>query len=167
MVIFLAQIVAGIVSAAIVNVLFPTALGVTTTLGAGTTQTQGVFIEAFLTFQLVFAVLMLAAEKHKATFLAPIGIGLALFISELAGVYYTGGSLNPTRSFGPAAATNSFPKEHWIYWVGPTLGALAASAFYMFVKRLKYEDANPGQDRDPEETVVTVRNAVSSDGECW
>jgi hypothetical protein len=28
---------------------------------------------------------MLAAEKHKATFLAPIGIGLALFIAELAG----------------------------------------------------------------------------------
>ena len=29
---------------------------------------------------------MLAAEKHKATFLAPIGIGLALFIAELSGV---------------------------------------------------------------------------------
>lgn len=30
---------------------------------------------------------MLAAEKHKGTFLAPIGIGLALFIAELAGRY--------------------------------------------------------------------------------
>jgi hypothetical protein len=30
---------------------------------------------------------MLAAEKHKATFLAPIGIGLALFIAELAGSF--------------------------------------------------------------------------------
>jgi aquaporin related protein len=29
---------------------------------------------------------MLAAEKHKATFVAPIGIGLALFIAELAGM---------------------------------------------------------------------------------
>jgi hypothetical protein len=28
---------------------------------------------------------MLAAEKHKGTFLAPIGIGLALFIAELSG----------------------------------------------------------------------------------
>jgi aquaporin related protein len=28
---------------------------------------------------------MLAAEKHKGTFLAPVGIGLALFITELAG----------------------------------------------------------------------------------
>jgi aquaporin related protein len=28
---------------------------------------------------------MLAAEKHRGTFLAPIGIGLALFIAEMAG----------------------------------------------------------------------------------
>ena len=28
---------------------------------------------------------MLAAEKHRGTFLAPIGIGLALFIAALAG----------------------------------------------------------------------------------
>jgi aquaporin related protein len=45
----------------------------------------------FLTAELIFCILMLAAEKHKGTFLAPIGIGLALFIAELAGVFYTGG----------------------------------------------------------------------------
>ena len=28
---------------------------------------------------------MLAAEKHKGTFLAPLGIGLALFIAEMSG----------------------------------------------------------------------------------
>ena len=39
----------------------------------------------FLTFQLVFTIFMLAAEKHKSTFLAPIGIGLSLFIAELSG----------------------------------------------------------------------------------
>ncbi|KAI5858507.1 aquaporin [Tricharina praecox] len=160
-VIFLAQIVASIVSAVAVNGLFPTPLAVSTSLGVGTTLAQGVFIEAFLTFELVFCIFMLAAEKHKATFLAPIGIGLALFVAELAGVYYTGGSLNPARSFGPAVAARSFPKEHWIYWVGPALGALAAVGFYKFVKKLGYEEANPGQDRDPEETVVTVRNATS------
>jgi glycerol uptake facilitator-like aquaporin len=39
----------------------------------------------FLTAVLVFAVLMLAAEKHYGTFLAPVGIGLTLFIAELSG----------------------------------------------------------------------------------
>ena len=35
---------------------------------------------------------MLAAEKSKDTFLAPIGIGMALFVTQIAGVYYTGGT---------------------------------------------------------------------------
>jgi len=159
-VIFVAQMVAGMVSAVVVDKLFPSPLGVTTTLRASTSSAQGVFIEAFLTFELVFTIFMLAVEKHKATFLAPIGIGLALFIAELAGVYYTGGSLNPARSFGPAVAGRNFPQEHWIYWVGPTLGTLVAVGFYVFVKKLDYEGVNPGQDRDPDETVVTIHNAA-------
>ncbi|KAL1624273.1 Aquaporin-1 [Neofusicoccum ribis] len=42
----------------------------------------------FLTAMLVFTVFMLAAEKHKSTFLAPIGIGLALFVAELSVIMY-------------------------------------------------------------------------------
>ena len=56
---------------------------------------------------------MLAAEKSKDTFLAPIGIGMALFVTQIAGVYYTGGSLNPARSFGPCVAAASFQDYHW------------------------------------------------------
>ena len=44
-----------------------------------------------MTAELVLTIIMLAAEKHKATYLAPVGIGLAFFIAELAGVYFTGG----------------------------------------------------------------------------
>lgn len=95
---------------------------------------------------LVFTVLMLAAEKSKDTFIAPIGIGLALFICEIAGVYYTGGSLNPARSFGPCVASRTFEGYHWIYWIGPGLGALVAAGYYTFVKWFNYEEANPGQD---------------------
>lgn len=40
----------------------------------------------FLTAELILTVLFLAAEKSKATFLAPVAIGLALFVSELAGI---------------------------------------------------------------------------------
>lgn len=53
----------------------------------------------FLTAELIFTILMLAAEKHKGTFLAPIGIGLALFVAELAGVYYTGGGQSQRSTF--------------------------------------------------------------------
>jgi glycerol uptake facilitator-like aquaporin len=81
---------------------------VRTQLGAGTSVAQGLFIEMFLTSLLMLAILLLAAEKHKATFIAPIGIGLALFVAELLGVYYTGGSLNPARSFGPSVVLRTF-----------------------------------------------------------
>lgn len=91
---------------------------------------------------------MLAVEKSKATFLAPMVIGLALFTAELAGVLFTGGSLNPARSFGPNVILGQFDKEHWIYWVGPTLGSIVAVLFYRFIKMLEYETANPGQDSD-------------------
>ena len=94
---------------------------------------------------------MLAAEKHKATFIAPVGIGLSLFIAELFGVYYTGGSLNPARTFGPCVVLHSFYSYHWIYWVGPILGSLLASGFYMFIKALEYETVNPEQDAAGEE----------------
>jgi aquaporin related protein len=92
----------------------------------------------FLTAQLVFTIFMLATEKHEGTFIAPVGIGLSLFVAELMGVFYTGGSLNPARSFGPAVVSHTFSSYHWIYWVGPILGAFLASAFYMFIKACKY-----------------------------
>ena len=120
----------------------------------------------FLTALLVFVILMLAAEKHKATYIAPVGIGLALFVCELAGmhdilsampnlmqcqgVFFTGGSLNPTRSFGPDVVGASFPGYHYIYWIGPLLGAGLASAYYSFVKLWDYEEVNPGQDATSE-----------------
>lgn len=74
-----------------------------------------------LTAELVFTIYMLANEKHKATFMAPVGIGLALFVAELIGVYYTGGSLNPARSFGPCVISGVWDEEHWIYCELPLL----------------------------------------------
>jgi len=148
--VFIAQMISSICAAAVVNGLFPGPLNVSTNLGGGTTITQGVFIEMFLTAELVFVIFMLAAEKHKATFLAPIGIGLSLFVSELTGVYFTGGSLNPARSFGPACITQ-FPGYHWIYWVGPGLGALLAYGFYELMKFGEFQTVNPGQDFDDHE----------------
>lgn len=40
----------------------------------------------FLTAELVLTILFLAAEKTKATFIAPVGIGLAMFVAELTGL---------------------------------------------------------------------------------
>ena len=124
----------------------------------GTSVVQGLFVEMMLTAQLIFAIFMLATEKHKGTFIAPVGIGLSLFIAELVGVFYTGGSLNPARSLGPCVVTRTFDEEHWIYWVGPAGGAIGAVLFYKFIKMLEYEVANPGQDA---EDVREARQAAA------
>ncbi|KAF2494065.1 aquaporin-like protein [Lophium mytilinum] len=143
-----AQLAGSIFASYLVSVMFPTPLNVRTTLSTDTSIARGIFIEAVLTAELVFTIFMLAKEKHRATFIAPVGIGLALFVAELVGVFYTGGSLNPARSFGPCVVTGIFDKEHWIYWVGPGIGAVIAVAFYKVIKVLEYEMANPGQDDD-------------------
>ncbi|KAK4540610.1 hypothetical protein LTR36_009040 [Oleoguttula mirabilis] len=152
--VFISQIIGAICAAAVVSALFPGPMNVSCTLGGGTSVVQGLFIEMFLTALLVFTIFMLAAEKHKGTFLAPVGIGLALFVIELAGVYYTGGGANPARAFGPPVVLHIFPGYHWIYWLGPFLGTLLAVGFYRFVKMLEYETANPGQDFNEKEAEV-------------
>lgn len=149
--IFVAQVLGATASAALVNCLFPGELQIATALGGKTSVVQGVWIEAFLTAELVFTIIMLAAEKHKGTFLAPVGIGLSLFIAEMTGVYFTGGSLNPARSLGPCIVLHSFPSYHWIYWVGPGIGSILAAGFYHLINILEYETANPGQDFNEKE----------------
>lgn len=82
---FVAQMVGAIVGAYLVDALFTGGLNVSTTLATTTTIAQGIFIEMILTALLVFTIFMLAAEKHVGNFIAPVGIGLALFVSELVG----------------------------------------------------------------------------------
>ena len=142
----ISQILGSIAASAVVMAIFPGPLAVQTSLSQDTSTLQGFLIELFLTFQLLVTILLLAGEKHAATFIAPIGIGLSLFIAELSGVNFTGGSLNPARSFGPALVLGDFPREHWIYWAGPAVGAVLAAGLYKFLKILDYERANPGQD---------------------
>ncbi|KAK5125722.1 hypothetical protein LTR85_011996 [Meristemomyces frigidus] len=147
LVLFPAQILGAICAAAAVSAIIPGNISIVeTTLAPGVSVAQGVFLEMFLTAQLIMTILMLAAEKSKDTFIAPIGIGMSLFVAEIAGVYYSGASLNPARSFGPCVAAGGFQTYHWIYWIGPGLGAFVAAGYYHFVKFFNYEEANPGQD---------------------
>ncbi|KAK8012109.1 serine/threonine protein kinase [Apiospora arundinis] len=142
------QMLGSIAASAVIRSLLPNGTAAGTKLAAGTSVTQGLFIEMFLTAQVVFAIFMLAAEKHRATYVAPVGIGLAVFICVMMGAYYTGAALNPARSFGPCLVAWDFPSYHWIYWAGPFLGSCLATAFYMFVRKLEYWTINPHQDAD-------------------
>lgn len=83
---FPAQLLAAMSAAGLARAMVPGDVALTnTSLSPGTSIAQGVFIEMFMTAELVFVVLMLAAEKSKDTFIAPVGIGLALFVAMMGG----------------------------------------------------------------------------------
>lgn len=75
-ILFIAQLTGACWGAWLTKVMFPVKFSVATTLGGSCTIAQGIFIEAFGTAELVFAILMLAKEKHEATPIAPVGIGV-------------------------------------------------------------------------------------------
>lgn len=155
-----AQLLGAMLAAWLASTLLPGDIAsVNTGLARGISSLQGLFIEALLTCELVITVLMLAAQKSNATFIAPLVIGLALFVAELAGIAYTGASLNPARSFGPAVVSGVFPKHHWVYWAGPFLGAAVTSGYYGYLLGFKFQEANPGQDRSGEEVAVGTERA--------
>lgn len=86
--VIVAQLLGSIAASALIVGLLPGGgIAATTGLADDTSVVRGLFIEAFLTAELVFVIFMLAAEKHRATAVAPVCIGLALFIAELLCVF--------------------------------------------------------------------------------
>ncbi|MFQ5591882.1 MAG: MIP/aquaporin family protein, partial [Phycisphaerae bacterium] len=106
-------------------------LGQTT---AGSFGTNGALImEAILTFMLVFIILGATSKKAAAGF-AGLPIGLYLGAAQIVGIPYSGASLNPARSLGPALFVGGTAMaELWIYFVAPlAAGMLAAVVFRVF-----------------------------------
>jgi len=84
---------------------------------------QGVGIELFITFVLVLCVF--------SPGVTPLAVGLSIATCHLYAIHLTGSSMNPARSFGPAAIANDW-KNHWVYWVGPILGGISAALTSVF-----------------------------------
>ncbi|KAF3761722.1 hypothetical protein M406DRAFT_64863 [Cryphonectria parasitica EP155] len=156
-----------IAAAGLVSLLLPGPLQAENALASGATFVQGLFLETILTAQLVMTVLMLAVEKSRTSFIAPLAIGLALFIAHLIGINYTGTSVNPARTLGPAVINGNFVSYIWIFFVGPGLGAILAAGLYHLLKAMGYETANPGQDDDGLETYRLHISRISPRHRQW
>ncbi|XP_007936137.1 aquaporin-6 [Orycteropus afer afer] len=92
---------------------------------------QAVAVELVLTLQLVLCVFA-STDRRQAAGCPAIIIGISVALGHLVGIYFTGCSMNPARSFGPAVIVGKF-QVHWIFWVGPLTGAVLASLIYNFI----------------------------------
>ena len=87
-----------------------------------------IVLEAVLTFFLVAAVFASGVHGRNGN-MAGIAIGLVLTMDILAGGSFTGASMNPARTFGPALATGDM-SYLWMYLVGPSVGGVLAALLY-------------------------------------
>ncbi|KAF3788021.1 putative aquaporin [Nymphaea thermarum] len=112
------------------------------TLNGGVSKGVGLSAEIIGTFVLVYTVFSATDPKRSARdchvpVLAPLPIGFAVFMVHLATIPLTGTGINPARSFGPAVIYNHHKAwhNHWIYWVGPFIGAAIAAAYHQYILR--------------------------------
>ncbi|PON89963.1 Major intrinsic protein [Trema orientale] len=112
------------------------------TVAGGYNTGTAIGAEIIGTFVLVYTVFSATDPKRSARdshipVLAPLPIGFAVFVVHLATIPITGTGINPARSFGAAVIYNNNKAwdDHWIFWVGPFVGALAAAAYHQYILR--------------------------------
>ncbi|CAG9865036.1 unnamed protein product [Phyllotreta striolata] len=101
--------------------------------GKGITDVEALGIEIILTIILVIANASSWDKRnsHKSDSV-PLKIGLVVVSLNISCAAYTGASMNPARSFGPAVWSGDYG-SHWVYWVAPTVGSVIASYSYKYL----------------------------------
>ena len=94
---------------------------------------KSLLIEVILTFIFVLAILGVTSKNENSS-VAGIVIGLSLTLVHLIGIPFTGTSVNPARSFGPALlAGGDALAEVWVFILAPLAGGVLAAIVYKFL----------------------------------
>ena len=137
----IAQFVGAIVGAALLGVLLDSfkalgANGFGSGMGASNIWVASL-VEVILTFIFITVILSVTSKKETSN-IAGIIIGLTLTLVHLVGIYFTGTSVNPARSFGPALLQGEEAlKQVWVFIVAPLIGSTGAAFFYKCILKEK------------------------------
>ncbi len=94
-------------------------------------------IEVILTFVFVFVILGVTSKPENSN-VAGLVIGFTLTLVHIFGIYFTGTSVNPARSFGPALfAGGDALSNVWVFIVAPLVGGVLAALIHKFLKSKK------------------------------
>ncbi|OVA10772.1 Major intrinsic protein [Macleaya cordata] len=104
------------------------------TVASGVGEWHALVLEIVMTFGLMYTVYATTIDPKRGNLgtIAPLAIGFIVGANILAGGPFDGASMNPARAFGPALVGWRW-NHHWIYWVGPFVGAGLAGLIYEFV----------------------------------
>ncbi|MBO7128420.1 MAG: MIP family channel protein [Prevotella sp.] len=135
------QVIGAIIAAALLALIVSTDPGLArgTATGANACASgnlwNGLIVEFVLTFIFVLVVLGATAKTNGATNnFAGLAIGLALVLIHLVGINYTGTSVNPARSIGPALFEGGAALEQiWIFILGPLAGGALAAGVWKLI----------------------------------
>ena len=110
--------------------------------GVNDSAAAGILVEIILTFAFVLTILGVTSKKGGHGSFGGLIIGLTLTLVHILGIGFTGTSVNPARSIGPAIAAaingNSDPISCvWVFIVGPFVGAALAAVTYKFLESSK------------------------------
>jgi aquaporin TIP len=135
------QLLGGLAGAGVLRLVVPAGSWEPANLGAtlvaqNLSDAQAITIEAVLTFFLVWVVFATAIDPEGAfNKVAGLAIGFVIAMDIMMGGPFTGASMNPARSLGPAVAAGEYTGV-WVYFIGPVIGAtLAAVSYDMVVLR--------------------------------
>ncbi|CAI9754067.1 unnamed protein product [Fraxinus pennsylvanica] len=99
----------------------------------GVGEWNALLMEIVLTFGLVYTVYATAIDPKRGSLgtIAPLAIAFIVGANVLVGGPFSGASMNPARAFGPALVGWRW-RNHWVYWLGPFIGAALAGVIYEF-----------------------------------
>ena len=129
-----AQFLGAIAGAAVLRCMIGTELGLGCNgLFEGSVM-KSLVIEIILTCIFVLAVLG-ATSKIENSHVAGLVIGGSLTLVHLLGIFFTGTSVNPARSFGPALLLGGDSlKVVWVFIVGPLVGGALAACVWKCIQ---------------------------------